>query len=108
MYGVTAYGVKQRTREIGVRLALGAARGRVVRDVMRGAMAQAAAGVIIGGIAAFFAARYVASFLFEIDARDPLVIGAACFVLVLSAGAAAALPARRASGISPTQALRAE
>jgi predicted permease len=108
VYGVTAYGVAQRTREIGVRMALGADRARVVRGVMRGAVVQAVTGVVIGGIAAFYAARLVGSFLYEIDPRDPLVLGAGCLVLVLSAGAAAALPALRASRISPSRALRSE
>jgi predicted permease len=106
VYGVTAYGVTQRTREIGVRIALGADRARVVRGVLRDALTPAAIGVAIGGLAAFFAATLVGSFLYQIDPRDPFVIGAACLVLVLSAGAAAALPARRAASINPTEALR--
>ncbi|MEX2271628.1 MAG: ADOP family duplicated permease [Vicinamibacterales bacterium] len=108
VYGVTAYSVTQRTREIGVRIALGADRPRVVAGVMRGALVQAAVGVVAGGIAAYFAVRLVGSFLYDIEGRDPIVLGVSVLILLVSAAGAAALPALRASRISPSQALRAD
>lgn len=108
VYGVTAYGVAQRTREIGVRMALGADRARVVRGIMRGALVQAAAGVAIGGAVALYGAKLVGSFLYHIDPRDPFVLGVSLGVLVASAAAASALPAIRAARISPSSALRNE
>ncbi|HEX6322424.1 MAG TPA: ADOP family duplicated permease [Vicinamibacterales bacterium] len=106
IYGVTAFGVARRTREIGVRIALGASRARVIRPIVGGAIAQAAAGIVIGGAAAWFAASLVGSFLYDIGARDPFVMSAALAVLIVSAAAAAAVPAWRASGIEAAQALR--
>ncbi|HUF24768.1 MAG TPA: ADOP family duplicated permease [Vicinamibacterales bacterium] len=108
VYAVTAFGVSQRTREIGVRMALGADRARVIRTVARGALAQTAVGSLIGAGAAYWAAGLVSSFMYEMEPRDPRVLGAAVLVLLVSALVAAALPARRASRIDPTQALRAE
>ncbi len=108
LYGLTAYGVSQRTREIGVRMALGADRGRVIRTCVRGPMVQTGLGLAIGMLGAFFAGRAVSAQLYDVAGFDPKVLGAAIVVLALSAIAAAALPARRAASMNPAAALRAE
>ncbi|PYR28484.1 MAG: ABC transporter substrate-binding protein [Acidobacteria bacterium] len=108
LYGVTAYAVARRTREIGVRMALGADRSRVVADVLRGALAQTAIGLIIGLPLAVLAAGTLASLLFGVTSRDPLVFAQAALVLVLSAAVAALVPARRAASIDPARALRSD
>ena len=108
VYGVTSFSVSRRTREIGIRMALGADRASVVRGIVRGALVQAAAGVALGGAAAWYGARLIAGFLYGLEARDPVVLGGAAIVLLASAAAAAAVPALRASRIQPTIALRAE
>jgi len=108
LYGVTAYAVARRTREIGVRMALGADRSRVVADVLRGALAQTAIGLIVGLPLAVLAAGTLASLLFGVTSRDPLVFAQAALVLVLSAAVAALVPARRAASIDPARALRSD
>jgi len=108
LYGVTAYTVVRRTPEIGIRMALGAARGRVVATVLRGAMLQTLAGLAIGIPVALFCVRYVKSQLYEITSVNPLVLALAIAVLALAAAIAAIIPARRAASINPVLALRIE
>ena len=108
IYGLVAWNVTQRTMEIGVRMALGATRMRVFLLVMRQVGVLLAVGVAVGGVTAFFAARSVRSFLFEIKAGDPAVFAISALALVLVGLVAAMLPARRAVSIDPMQALRAE
>jgi predicted permease len=108
IYGLVAWNVTQRTREIGVRIALGATRMRVFLLVMRQVAVLLAAGVIAGGMAAFFAARSIRSFLFEVQPGNPAVFGMAALALVLIGLLAATLPARRAVSIDPMRALRTE
>jgi macrolide transport system ATP-binding/permease protein len=108
LYGVTAYTVARRTPEIGIRMALGAARSRVIGTVMRGAMLQAAAGLAIGVPIAIFCVRYVKSQLYEITSVNVPVMAIAIGVLVLAAAIAGIIPARRAASIDPVQALRIE
>jgi predicted permease len=108
IYGLLAWSVTQRTREIGVRMALGATRMRVFLLVMRQVAILLAVGVLVGGVAAFFAARSIRSFLFEVEPGDPAVFGLAALALVLIGLLAAMLPARRAVSIDPMQALRTE
>ena len=108
LYGVTAYAVARRTREIGVRMALGANRTRVLVDIVRGALAQTGIGLLIGLPAAALATATLASLLYGVQPRDPVVFGEAALVLVVSAAVAAILPARRAASIDPAQALRTE
>jgi len=114
LYGVTAYSVARRTREIGVRMALGADRIRVLRDVLKGALRQTALGLAFGIPAALYAVPAalattgpVASQLYGIDARNPVVLIVATLILVASAALAAIIPARRAASVDPTLALRA-
>jgi macrolide transport system ATP-binding/permease protein len=106
LYGVTAYTVVRRTPEIGIRMALGAARSRVIGTVMRGAMLQAIAGLAIGIPVAIFCVRYVKSQLYEITSVNVPVMTIAIGVLVLTAAISGIIPARRAASIDPARALR--
>jgi macrolide transport system ATP-binding/permease protein len=108
LYGVTAYTVVRRTPEIGIRMALGAARSHVIGTVMRGAMLQAMIGLAIGVPVAIFCVRYVKSQLFEITSVNVPVMSVAIGVLVLAAAIAGIIPARRAASIDPVRALRIE
>ncbi|WP_158750638.1 ABC transporter permease [Acidobacterium sp. S8] len=108
LYGVTAYTVVRRTPEIGIRMALGAARSRVIGVVMRGAMLQAIVGLAIGIPVSIFCVRYVKSQLYEITGVNVPVMIIAIGVLVLAAAIASIIPARRAASIDPVRALRVE
>ena len=108
LYGVTAYTVVRRTPEIGIRMALGAARGQVIGMVMRGALLQTAAGLAIGVPLAMLCVRFVKSQLFDIVHVDTVVMAGAIGVLVAAACVAGMIPARRAASIDPVKALRVE
>lgn len=108
LYGVTAYGVEQRTVEIGVRMALGADRGSVVAMVLRGAFWQVGIGLALGIPAAIGAGCLIASQLFGVRPWDPWMLSGATLLLGLAALIAALIPARRAASVDPAQALRAE
>jgi putative ABC transport system permease protein len=108
LYGVTAYGVEQRTSEIGVRMALGASRGNVVQMVLRAAFWQVGIGVALGIPAAIGAGWAIASQLFGVQPWNPVMLGFASLLLVLTALVAAAIPARRAAAVDPMRALRTE
>jgi putative ABC transport system permease protein len=108
LYGVTAYGVEQRTSEIGVRMALGADRGSVVAMVLRGAFWQVGIGLGIGIPAAIGAGYLIASQLFGVAPWNPLLLASAIALLGLTALVAAVIPAQRAAGIDPMRALRSE
>jgi predicted permease len=108
LYGVTSYTVVRRTAEIGIRMALGAARSRVIGTVMRGAMLQASVGLAIGVPVAIFCVRYVKSQLYEITSVNVPVMLVSMGVLALAAAIAGIIPARRAASIDPVRALRIE
>jgi macrolide transport system ATP-binding/permease protein len=108
LYGVTSYTVVRRTPEIGIRMALGAQRGRVIAMVMRGAMLQALAGLAIGAPVAMLCVRFVKSQLYDIAHVDTVVMAGAIGVLVVAACVAGMIPARRAASIDPVKALRVE
>jgi ABC-type antimicrobial peptide transport system permease subunit len=108
LYGVLAYGVARRTREFGIRIAVGAGPGAIVTQVMREAGSVVGAGIAGGLLSAWILGRVVASLLYGVDAGDPVSAGIAVAVLIASGGLAAWLPARRASRVDPIQALRAE
>jgi macrolide transport system ATP-binding/permease protein len=108
LYGVTSYTVVRRTSEIGIRMALGAERTRVIGMVMRGAMTQAVLGLIVGAPIAMLCVRYIKAQLYEIASVDLGVMAAAIAVLVVAASIAGMIPARRAASINPVQALRVE
>jgi len=106
VYGVMAYGVNERTREIGVRVALGADPGDVVRLVIRGALGMTLLGVVLGLAGGFMTSRLLGSLLFGVEATDlPTFLGAAVVILAV-AGLASWLPARRAARVDPVVALR--
>jgi predicted permease len=108
LYGVVAYAVSQRTREIGIRMALGAGRSAVVSMVIAGSMKIVGLGLAIGFSLSLAAGRAVESFLGEVSAWDPVALAAGPFVMILFALVASWLPARRAARIDPVNALRAE
>jgi predicted permease len=108
LYGLIAYGVSRRAREIGIRVALGARRGVVVRMVLRGGLAQAGLGVGIGLVLAFGATRALSSLLFGVDAADPLTFAAVAVLLLAVAAIASWIPARRAARVDPMVALKAD
>ncbi|MDT8369063.1 MAG: ABC transporter permease [Longimicrobiales bacterium] len=108
LYGVLAYSVEQRTREIGVRMALGAQRGEVRAMVLRQMARMAGIGAVAGGVLAVFIGRSAQSLLYELGGSDPVVIVLAGLVLGGVALAAGYIPAGRASGVDPLEALRYE
>ena len=106
IYGVLSYLVSQRTREIGLRMALGAGRGAVVSTFVRQGMKPAAAGLVIGLGVSMFAGRQMRTMLFEVGPMDPTIYAGGVAVLALVALVACYLPARRASRKVPMVALR--
>jgi putative ABC transport system permease protein len=108
IYGVIAYFVTQRTQEIGVRIALGATRGDVVRLILGQAMRPVVIGAVVGVAAALASSQVLASQLFQVSRTDPLTIAAVVATLIGVALVASAVPARRAASVDPTRALQAE
>ena len=108
IYGVTAYAVAQRTREIGVRIALGAPRSRVLALVVRQGLVLAGIGVLVGAVVAVGATRLLRGLLYGVAPADMVALGGAAALLVLAALAASWVPARRAARVDPVIALRAE
>jgi ABC-type antimicrobial peptide transport system permease subunit len=106
VYGVMAYTVQQRAPEIGVRMALGADRGQVLRMVLSRASVLMIAGVAIGLTAGWALARFITTFLFQVEPHDVLVYAAASGLLLLTGLAAAFVPARRAANVDPMSVLR--
>ena len=105
-YGVTSYLVSQRTREIGIRVALGARSRDIVRTVLRKGMASVVAGLAVGLAASFALVRFIADLLFGVSPNDPAIIAAAMIVLLTLAIGANWLPARRAARVDPMRSLR--
>ncbi len=106
IYGVIAYGVTQRTQEIGIRMALGAQRGDVLKMVVRQALMLVAVGIAIGGAGALVLTRLMAGLLFQVGTSDPLTFAAVSGILALVALVASYLPGRRATRVDPVVALR--
>ena len=106
IYAVISYAVSQRTREIGIRMALGAARADVLRLVVRDGMAPAVIGATIGALGAFAVTRLMRNLLYGVSTTDPIVFGIVVGALVTIAFGACYMPARRASRVDPNVALR--
>jgi putative ABC transport system permease protein len=108
IYGVIAYAVKQRTAEIGIRMALGATSGRVLSSVLGLGLRLALIGVIVGGVCALAVTRFLQSLLFGVSAADPRTFIAVSALMFAVAVVAALVPAQRAAKIDPMEALRYE
>jgi len=108
LYGITSYQVAQRTREIGLRMALGAQRNRMAALVMRGALIQVVLGLAAGVPISLLAAHWIQSQLYAVKSYDPLSLFMAIVVLSTAAVLASFLPARRAASIDPMQSLRSD
>ena len=108
IYGVTSYTVEQRTREIGIRVALGARRRQVATMIMASALRLAGIGAGLGIVGAYLVARWISSLFFGVSASDPFTLAAACLLLLAAAAVATAYPTRRALRVDPADALRVE
>jgi ABC-type antimicrobial peptide transport system permease subunit len=108
LFGIMSYSVAKRTNEIGIRMALGAGRGDVLRLVLREGLTPVIIGVVIGLPAPVVGGRLITSLLFGLEPVDPLSIGAAMTLLLAVAAVAGYLPARKASRVDPMTALRCE
>ncbi len=108
VYGVMAYAVSQRTREIGVRMALGATRSQVMGMILANACLLIVVGLVCGGVGAWYLSAAAKAFLYELEPNDVRAFVAASLALSLAAIAASVIPARRAASVDPTVALRAE
>jgi ABC-type antimicrobial peptide transport system permease subunit len=108
VYGVVSYIVTQRTREIGIRVALGARRAQVMRLILAGAMRPVIGGLVIGSVGAFFAARLLGALLYNVKPGDPVVMAGLAVVLALAAAAATLVPGARATRVNPITVLRAD
>jgi len=106
VYGVMAYAVGERQQEIGVRLALGAARGDVFGLVYRDGLRLAAIGLVLGAVGAALIAPALTTLLYGVTPRDPVTFAVTCVVLFAAASLAVFIPARRAMSINPMDALR--
>ena len=108
IYGVISYSVTERTQEIGIRMALGAQRGDVLRMVVRQALGLAVAGIVVGGGGALLLTRLMEGLLFQVKPADPLTFAIVSGVLAGVALLASYIPGRRATRVDPVIALRAE
>ena len=108
VYGVLAYSVTQRTREIGLRMALGAQRSGVLRLVVREGMIVGAIGIAFGAVGALALGQVLANLVFGVPVRDPMTFAVVAGILTIVALAACVLPARKASRVDPLVALRTE
>ena len=108
LYGLMTYSVSRRTREVGIRMALGAKRLDVMLLVLKKAVLLLALGLISGLVASWFAARAIQAFLFGIGRHDPTTVLSVCGLLAVSGLIAAFIPARRAASVDPMQALRTD
>ena len=108
LYGVLAFSVSRRVREMGIRMALGAGAGDVVGLVLKRGVLQLAVGLTIGLVLAFLLSQLVSLIMYQVDPRDPLVFTAVVAVIVGVSLLASWIPARRATGVDPMVALRYE
>jgi putative ABC transport system permease protein len=108
LYGVTAYLVAQKTQETGVRMALGANKGHILRLVMGRSVGLIVSGIAVGLVAALAATRVLSSLLYSVGPHDPVTFGLVTMLLVLVAIVAALIPARSATSVNPIVALRCD
>jgi predicted permease len=108
LYGLLSFAVAQRTREIGLRIALGAPQGNILNLILRRALLLVAIGLTVGGALAWFAVRFAGSYIYGVQAHDGLTFAAVVLVLAAASFIAAWLPARRAASVDPIFALRSE
>jgi putative ABC transport system permease protein len=108
LYGLLSFVITRRTREIGIRVALGARLGNILGLILRQTLWLVGGGIAIGLSVSFFAARAMQALLFEVSTSDPSVFGGAAFLMLVVAGAAAMLPAFRVLGFEPAAALRCD
>jgi ABC-type antimicrobial peptide transport system permease subunit len=108
LYGLMAFSVNRRTREVGIRMALGAERRDVLLLVIRNAGGLVAAGLMVGLTCVWMVTRVMRSFLFGVSEHDPMTVVAVCVLMIVCGLLAALVPARRAASIEPMQALRTE
>jgi putative ABC transport system permease protein len=108
IYGVIAYSVAQRTREMGIREALGAAREHILRLVVGQGMALAGIGITIGLLASLGLTRFLSSLLYSVSAVDPVTFASSAMLFLAAAAIASYIPARRAMCVEPMEALRYE
>jgi hypothetical protein len=108
VYGLKAYVVARRTREIGIRMALGATGGNVLRLILREGLALTGVGLVLGSVLALLSGKVVSSMLYQVSATDPVVFVAAPVLLLAAALLAAYVPARKATQVAPVTALRYE
>ncbi len=106
LYGVTSYAVSRRRTEIGIRMALGAAPGGVVRLVLSRVTLLVGAGVVVGAGVSIWASKFVTTLLYGLEPRDPATLAGSAIVLATVGAVAGWLPARRASRIDPAEVLR--
>jgi len=106
LYGVVSYVTAQRTKEIGVRLALGAESGSVRAMIVRQGMTVTAAGLVVGLVGAYALSRFMDALLFQVDTNDPITFASVAVALFLVSLAATWIPAARAAGTDPVRALR--
>ena len=106
VYGIISYGVTQRVQEVGVRMALGAQTGDVLRLIVGQGLKLVLLGIVLGGLAAFAATRLISDLLYQVSATDPLAFGAASLLITAIALLACYVPARRAASTDPIEAIR--
>jgi predicted permease len=108
LYGVLSYNVSRRTKEIGIRIAIGAPTGHVLWGILREALVVSIIGIALGMVASLYTTRYVADLIYGLSPRDPITMAAVGATLLITALISALLPARRAATIDPMRAIRAE
>jgi putative ABC transport system permease protein len=108
LYAVMSFSVSRRTREVGIRMALGAQAGQVIRMMFRQGVAQLAAGIAVGLLLAAAIGQATSVILFDVQPRDPQVFGGVAVVLAIAGMMACLLPARRATRVDPLTALRSQ